>query len=88
MSMDNGLKVFSAAGSATIHKDMKQLYDRKVSISVDPHRLSIGNKPSALLYLMFLKEKRDGTVKGQGYADNSKHQVNKEKYSSPTAAIE
>ena len=39
---------------------------------------------------MFLKEKRDGTIKGRGCADGRKQReyTNKEDASSPTVAIE
>ena len=76
--MNQGLKDSGASGTATIHKQMKQLYYRKVSIPVDPRRLSRGYKSSALRYLMFLEQKRDGTVKGRGFSDGSKQQVNRE----------
>ena len=78
MSMNQGLKDFGAAGSAVTHKEMKQLYSRKVSIPVDPSSLSRGDKSSALRYLMFLKQKRDGAVKGRCCANGSKYKVNKE----------
>ena len=55
----------------------RQLYDKKVSIPVNLKRLSIGYKSSAFRYLMFLKQNREGTVKGRGCANKSKQQVNK-----------
>ena len=44
MSMNKGLKVFGMAGTNAVHKEMKQLHDRKVSIPVDLSRLSRGDK--------------------------------------------
>ncbi|KAI2496760.1 Reverse transcriptase (RNA-dependent DNA polymerase) [Fragilaria crotonensis] len=47
-------------------------------------------REAALQYLMFLKQKRDGTVKGRGCADGRKQRpyTTKEEASSPTVATE
>ena len=47
-------------------------------------------KEEALQYLMFLKEKRCGTIKGRGCANGKKQRlyVNKDKVSAPTVATE
>jgi Reverse transcriptase (RNA-dependent DNA polymerase) len=52
--------------------------------------LSAQEKARALQYLMFLKEKRCGKIKGRGCADGRKQRVYtaKEEASSPTVAIE
>ena len=53
-------------------------------------KIIIEEKKAALAYLMFLKEKRTGVVKGRGCADGRKQRLytNKEDASSPTVAIE
>ena len=63
MSMNRGIKEFGSGGTETVHKEMKQLHERKVPIPVDPAKLSKEDRKSALQYLMFLKRKRDGSIK-------------------------
>ena len=53
----------------TVYKEMKQLHNCGVPIPVDLHKLSSGSKSDALKYLMFLKMKQDGRVKGGGCTD-------------------
>jgi Reverse transcriptase (RNA-dependent DNA polymerase) len=62
----------------------------KVIVPVDPSTLSISDKHGALQYLMFLKQKRCGKIKGRGCADGRKQRLylSKEDTSSPTVAIE
>ena len=88
--MNRGIKEFGAVGAEAVHKEMKQLHDRKVPIPVDPSKLSRGERRSALQYLMFLKRKRDGTIKGRGCADGrvQRTYTSKEESSSPTVSIE
>mmetsp|Transcript_7190 Transcript_7190/g.15685 ORF Transcript_7190/g.15685 Transcript_7190/m.15685 type:complete len:221 (-) Transcript_7190:165-827(-) len=89
MSMKRGLKEFGKDGESAVHKEMKQLHDRKVPIPVDPSKLARGSKSAALRYLMFLKRKRDGTIKGRGCADGRPQRayINKEESSSPTILL-
>ena len=53
-------------------------------------QLSPEQRKEALQYLMFLKQKRNGTIKGRGCADGRKQRATttKEEASSPTVAIE
>jgi Reverse transcriptase (RNA-dependent DNA polymerase) len=57
---------------------------------VPAESLTPEEKAKALAYLMFLKEKRTGKIKGRGCADGRKQRVYtaKEEASSPTVAIE
>jgi hypothetical protein len=52
--------------------------------------MSSANRRDALQYLMFLKKKRNGIIKGRGCADGRKQRAytTKEDTSSPTVAIE
>jgi hypothetical protein len=52
--------------------------------------MSSHEKHNALPYLMFLKQKRNGSIKARGCADGRKERAytNKEDASSPTVAIE
>ena len=90
MNMKQGLKMFGEAGVEAVKKEMQQLHDRKVMIDRNPSELTPGQKREALAYLMFLKHKRGGKIKGRGCADGRKQRVYtvKEDASSPTIATE
>ncbi len=69
---------------------MQQLHNMDV---VEPKRsnmLTQEERSRALNYLMFLKEKRSGKIKGRGCADGRKQRLykTKEETSAPTVAIE
>ena len=72
MPMKKGLKVFSEGGYAAMKKEMQQLHDRKVMQPISQKDLSPEQKKEALGYLMFLKKKGCGTIKGWGCADGCK----------------
>ena len=90
MNIKQGLKMFGEAGVEAVKKEMQQLHDRKVMIAWDPSELTPGLKREALAYLMFLKRKRGGKIKGCGCTDGHKQRVYtaKEDASSPTVATE
>eukprot|EP00980_Cylindrotheca_fusiformis_P017053 scaffold5233_cov88-Cylindrotheca_fusiformis.AAC.1 len=90
MTATKGLKVFGEAGADAIKKELEQLIYRRVMHGVDPNRLTIAQKKAALQYLMFLKEKRSGKIKGRGCADGQKQRIykTKEETSSPTISVE
>ncbi len=71
-------------------KELKQLHDRGVMEPRDKASLSDDETRAALQYLMFLKQKRNGSIKGQGCADGRKQRehTTKEDASLPTVAIE
>eukprot|EP00980_Cylindrotheca_fusiformis_P016286 scaffold4840_cov147-Cylindrotheca_fusiformis.AAC.2 len=90
MTATKGLKVFGEAGADAIKKELEQLIYRRVMHGVDPHKLTIAQKKATLQYLMFLKEKRSGKIKGRGCADGRKQRIykSKEETSSPTISVE
>ena len=69
---------------------MQQLHDRKVMQPVSRKDLSPKQKKEALGYLMFLKKKRCGKIKGWGCANGRKQQayITKEQSTSPTISTE
>ena len=75
MSMKKGLKVFGAGGYATVKQEMQQLHDRRVMQPVRRKDLSPAQKREALGYLMFLKKKRCGKIKGRGCANGRKQRA-------------
>ena len=89
-SIKKGLKVFGNAGVDAVTSELKQLHDRKVIQPVLPSKMTNEMKRNALPYLMFLKEKRTGQIKGRGCADGRKQResLSKEEVSSPTVAVE
>jgi hypothetical protein len=70
--------------------EMKQLDERKVMEPRSASLLTRSEKRDALQYLMFLKQKRCGRIKGRGCADGRKQRAwkTKEESSAPTVAIE
>eukprot|EP00543_Licmophora_paradoxa_P010625 CAMPEP_0202466662 /NCGR_PEP_ID=MMETSP1360-20130828/69430_1 /ASSEMBLY_ACC=CAM_ASM_000848 /TAXON_ID=515479 /ORGANISM="Licmophora paradoxa, Strain CCMP2313" /LENGTH=141 /DNA_ID=CAMNT_0049090879 /DNA_START=1 /DNA_END=423 /DNA_ORIENTATION=+ len=69
---------------------MKQLHDRVVFKPIHIHELTPKEKKRAMESLMFLVEKRDGTVKARTCANGSTQRsyTPKEEASSPTASSE
>ena len=90
MSMKRGLRMFGEEGYTAVRKEMQQLHDRKVMQPVKRKDLTPAQKREALGYLMFLKKKRNGTVKGHGCADGRKQRayITKEDSTSPTMSTE
>ena len=46
-----------------------ELHTQQAPMSCSRDEMSHNKRRKALRYLMFLKEKRDGTIKAQGYTD-------------------
>ena len=90
MSAKKGLRLFGQRGIDALTKELKQLLYRNVMHPVDARSLTKEQKHGALRYLMFLKEKRSGEVKGRGCADGRKQRVykTKEETHSPTVSTE
>ncbi len=89
-SVKKGLKEFGQQGTDAVIAEMRQLEDRDV---IEPKRasfLSGAQRKDALQYLMFLKKKRCGRIKGRGCADGRKQRayMSKEDTSAPTVSIE
>jgi len=50
-------------------KDLRQLHDRKAMVPKKKDDVTKEDRLNALRYLMFIKEKRYGTIKARGCAD-------------------
>ena len=89
-NLKQGIRKFGDAGKAAVLVELQQLYDRKVMDPVNKYDLTAEERKGALRYLMFLKEKRCGTIKGRGCADGRKQRdyMSKNDTSSPTVATE
>ena len=79
MSAKAGLKKFGEAGAEAITQELEQLVYRKVLEAKRADTLTREQKRAALRYLMFLKMKRSGKIKGRGCADGRKQRVYKTK---------
>jgi hypothetical protein len=89
-SIKKGLEEFGEAGADAVIREMQQLHNREVIKPKAAHMLTQEEKRKALHYLMFLKQKRCGQIKGRGCADGRKQRVykSKEEMSAPTVATE
>ena len=83
------LKYFGQDGADAIMVELEQLLYCKVMDGCKAVDLSKEQKKAALKYLMFLKQKRCGKIKGRGCADGRKQHLHKtkEESSSPTVSI-
>jgi KUP system potassium uptake protein len=90
LSLKKGLERFGDAGAEAVSEELKQLHDRAAMVPKGANMLTKEEKRGALQYLMYLKKKRCGRIKGRGCADGRKQRVykTKEESSSPTVAIE
>jgi hypothetical protein len=89
-NLKQGIKKFGDLGKAAVLTELQQLYDRDVMRPVNKYDLTPAERKGALRYLMFLKEKRCGTIEGRGCADgrSQREYMSKEETSSPTVATE
>jgi Reverse transcriptase (RNA-dependent DNA polymerase) len=88
--MKAGIRLFGEKGEAAVQSELSQLLERKVMEPMQVATLTYQEKKRALPYLMFLKEKRDGKIKGRGCADgrSQREYIGKEESSSPTVSTE
>jgi hypothetical protein len=90
MELNKGEKVFGKRASDGAMKEMEQLHMRNTFLPMDASKLNYQEKNKALESLIFLKEKKDGTIKGRACADGRKQRVDAKKgdATSPTVSIE
>jgi len=89
-SLKAWLKRFGKTGAASVSKELGQFHDMSVFIPVDAKTLTKEERRAALASLMFLKEKKDGSVKARACADGRKQRETtpEEEAASPTVSIE
>ena len=90
MSLKAGLRTFRNDGVKVVEKEMRQLHDRGVMVPVHKKCLTPEQRKEALAYLMFVKRKRCGKVKGCGCADGRQQRayIAKEESTAPTVTME
>jgi hypothetical protein len=82
------LKMFQEKGEIAIQKELQQIHDVEGFEPKHWHELTREQRARALRYLMYLKEKRDGRIKGRGCADGRPQKVYTDKSeSSQTASL-
>jgi hypothetical protein len=88
MGWKKGLKLFQEKGELAIRKELQQIHDVEGFEPKHWHKLTKEQRARALRYLMYLKEKRDGRIKGRGCADGRPQRVytDKSEAPSPTAS--
>jgi len=71
-------------------KELQQLHDRWAMLPQMKQNVMHEDRQKALRYLMFIKEKRDGTVKARGCTNGrlQREHTQKEDASSPTMSLE
>lgn len=62
--VSKGLKIFGDEGVKAVLKELQQLHDILVIKPVKAQSLTLAQKKASLQYLMFLKQKRCGKIKG------------------------
>ena len=90
MSLKTGLRTFGDDGMKAVEKEMRQLHDRDVMKPVHKNYLIPEQRREALAYLMFLRRKHCGKIKGRGCADGQKQRPNimKEDSTAPMVGME
>ena len=90
MSRKKGLKkVLGEKQEETTNTELNQIHDMEGFTPKHWHQHAKGERCRVLKSFMYLKEKRDGNVKGRGCADKRSQQlyISKIKTSSSTAAL-
>ena len=89
-SIGAGLKKFQERGEKGVTKELQQMHNMSVFRPVLKTDLSLEEMKKAVSSLMFLKEKRDKTVKGRFCADRRKQQGywTRQDSTSPTVSTE
>ena len=90
LSMKAGLRKWGKDATEAVSKEVGQLHFRDSFQPVNPKKLSAEERKQVLESHLFLKKKRDGTVKGRMVAGGNKQRgtIPKEEATSPTAKLE
>jgi hypothetical protein len=88
--LKKGLQKFGERGEAAALKEMDQLHQRKCFSPLDVSKLTPDERAKAQEALMFLTEKRDGTIKGRTVYNGkpTREWLSREDSASPTVSLE
>ena len=89
-NLKQGIIKFGNRGKAAAMKEMRQLHNRDVFRPIDPNTMTPSEQKKLLESLIFITEKRDGTVKAQTCANGSVQRkwMDEDDSSSPTVLLE
>ena len=89
-SLQKAIKKFGQEGKSAALKEMKQMHDRKCFKPIRKEDLNSMEKKRALESLIFITEKRDGTIKARHCANGSTQRayMDREDVSSPTVSTD
>lgn len=90
LNVKEGSRQFGEKGNEALLKELNQLHEQQALIPKRKEETSYEESKKALRYLMFIKEKRDSTMKARGCADGRSQweYTDKEDTSSPTVSLE
>ena len=88
--LNKGLKEFGDRGAAASSKEMDQLHKRNCFTPISIKDMNPSERKKAQEALMFLSEKRDGTIKGRMVYNGkpTRQWLSREDSASPTASLE
>ena len=69
LNVKEGIRQFGKRGNKALTKELNQLHEQQALMPKKKEGMSYEERKKALRYLMFIKEKRDGTIKARGCAD-------------------
>jgi hypothetical protein len=90
-SMNAGIKKFETKGEAGVTKELTQMHDMSVFRPIEVESLTYGERKKALSLVMFLKEKRDSSIKARMCTNGRKQRDgtwSKQDTTLPTVATE
>ena len=89
-SLASGLKKFGDRGEAAVTKELSQFNVLNAFVPLDATTLTYEQRKNALASLIFLTEKRDGTVKARACANGApqREHMAKEEVTSPTVSTD
>jgi len=90
VGIKEGIRRFGGKGNNALLKELNQLHETNALLPKRKEDMTRDERKKALRYLMFLKEKRDGTIKVRGCADGRSQweYTTKVDTSSPTMSLE
>jgi hypothetical protein len=89
-SLMKGIKKFGTVGEEAVFAEIKQLHDRECFRPIHANDMTPEMRRQAMESIMFLTEKRDGTIKARNVTDGRKQRtwMSKEEAASPTVLLE
>ena len=88
-SVKKGLCIFGGSVTKAVLKEIQKLHQIGVISEIDPNNMTVEQRNRALVYMMYLKQKRNSDIKGPDYVDSRGQQgfSSKEEKSAPTILL-